>query len=338
MSQPAAGISRRHFVLGTAALGCATRLVAASEPTWSNRASLPLQIQELYPTVHQHRLWVAGGIAQRSPGDLYFESAVWSYDPARDEWQAEPSLPEARHHAAMVSTGDDVFVVGGFHGSETGIWQMRDSVLVLRDGAWQSKSAMPEPQAEGVLAHYGSGIVHLATGQTPRSSANAKRADHHAIDAHWRWDTGADHWERAAPIPTPRNSATGGWLGKQLIVTGGRTSEGNLDVTEIYDVREDRWRTAAPLPLPQAGTASVVIDNSLVVFGGEIFKPEPGVFPNVWRYLPDEDRWVALPAMPTPRHGIGAGLLGRTAYVIGGATAPSGNGTSNLNEALVFAA
>jgi hypothetical protein len=90
------------------------------------------------------------------------------------------------------------------------------------------------------------------------------------------------------------------------------------------------------MPLPQAGTASVVVDGSLVVFGGEIFQPEARVFPNVWQYLLAEDRWVALPDMPTPRHGIGAGLIDRTAFVIGGATSPSGVGTSDVNEALVF--
>jgi hypothetical protein len=40
--------------------------------------------------------------------------------------------------------------------------------------------------------------------------------------------------------------------------------------------------------------------------------------------------------MPTPRHGLGAGLIGRTAYVVGGATFPSGRGTSDVNEALAL--
>jgi hypothetical protein len=337
MKTPGAGdISRRHFLAATAVLACGNGLRAAGAPGWSRRAALPLQTQELYPAVHEDRLWVAGGIARHRGGDLFFTKGTWSYDPPSDAWRAEPELPEARHHAAMVSTGEALFVVGGFHGTENAVWQMLDSVLVLRNNRWEAMSPMPQPQAEGVLAHRGDGIVHLVTGQTRRGVANAARSDHGEVNAHWRWDTRADRWERAAPIPTPRNSATGGWIGDLLIVAGGRTADGNLDTTEIYDAREDRWRSVASMPLPQAGTASVVLDGSLVVFGGEIFQPEARVFPNVWRYLLAEDRWVALPDMPTPRHGIGAGLIGRTAFTIGGATSPSGVGTSDLNEALVF--
>jgi hypothetical protein len=329
-------ITRRYFLLGTAALACGSGIVDAAAPGWSRRAALPLQTQELYPAVHQDRLWVAGGIARHRQGDLFFTKGAWSYDPGSDTWRTEPELPEARHHAAMVSTGEELFVVGGFNGTEDAVWQMLDSVLVLRNNRWEAIRTMPQPQAEGVLAHRGGGIVHLVTGQTRRGTANARRSDHSEVDAHWRWDTRADRWERAAPVPTPRNSATGGWIGDLLIVAGGRTAAGNLDTTEIYDAREDRWRTAAPMPLPQAGTASVVVDGSLVVFGGEIFQPGARVFPNVWQYLLAEDRWVALPDMPTPRHGIGAGLIDRTAFVIGGATSPSGVGTSNRNEALSF--
>ncbi|MEM9759867.1 MAG: kelch repeat-containing protein [Pseudomonadota bacterium] len=333
-ARPTRGISRRHFVLCAAGLTC-VRPIAAQAPGWSRRAALPLQTQELYPAVHGNRLWVAGGITPL-PSGLSFSDGTWSYDPVADQWDAGPVLPEERHHAAMVSTGEQLYIVGGFHGTASAPWQMLDSVLVLREDRWEAASTMPQPQAEGVLAHRGDGIVHLVTGQSRRGTANAARSDHIEVDAHWRWDTGANRWDRAAPIPTPRNSATGGWIGDLLIVAGGRTAEGNLDTTEIYDGKEDRWRTLAPMPLPQAGTGSVIIDDSLVVFGGEIFQPEARVFPNVWRYLLSEDRWIALPALPTPRHGIGAGLIGRTAFVVGGATSPSGRGTSDRNEALTF--
>lgn len=296
---------------------------------------MPVSTQELYPAVHKGRLWVAGGIARRL-GVPFFADGVWSYDPTSDKWRTEAYMEESRHHAAMVSSGDTLYILGGFEGSISSVWKMLDTIVVLRGGAWTNYGQMPKPQAEGVLAHHSSGIVHLATGQTRKGEANSERSDHTETEAHWRWDTRANTWEQAAPVPTPRNSATGGWFGNELIITGGRTAEGNLAVTEIYDAREDRWREAAPLPLPQAGTASVVTGDSLIVFGGEIFQPRASVFPNVWRYRFASDRWEAMPDMPTPRHGIGAGLIGRRAFVIGGATAPGGSGTTNANEALVL--
>lgn len=304
-------------------------------PVWRSAAPLPVRTQELYPAVHQGRLWVAGGIASNG-SSLFFPESTWSYDPAQNTWRDEAPMPEPRHHAAMVSTGEQLFVVGGFSATQGAVWGMLDSILVKSDNGWVRHASMPKPQAEGVLAHHADGIVHLATGQSRKGAANRSRSDHTEVRDHWRWDTNTGAWENAAPVPTPRNSATGGWVGDSLIITGGRTASGNLDVTEIYDASEDRWRTGAPMPRPQAGTAGAVIDDSLIVFGGEIFTPESAVFPNVWRYRPYEDTWEALPDMLTPRHGIGAGRFGRAIHVVGGATEPGGRGTSAVNEVLTF--
>ena len=328
-------LSRRQLLIaGTAVLTSPVSRgqEAAGGPAWETAAPLPINTQELYSCVHQGQLHVAGGIAARL-GVPYFTRASFAFDAQADRWLELPDLPEARHHAALVSTGARLYLVGGFNGSYSAVWRMRDTVHELTEAGWERVGILPQAQAEGVLACHSSGVIHLATGQSPKGAANGERGDHREVTDHWRWD-GAGDWQAAAPIPTPRNSATGGWLDDQLMVTGGRTAAGNLAVTEIYDLKEDRWRVAAPLPLPQAGTASVVVEDGLIVFGGEIFIPEARVFPNVWRYVMHEDRWYPLPDMPTPRHGIGSGLIGDRAYVIGGATAPGSSGTSNLNEVL----
>ena len=307
----------------------------SSDVFWRAAKPLPVNIQELYPAVHRSRLYVAGGIAAKL-GTPYFTDVCLSYDPVRDEWLEESTLPENRHHAALCSTANRLFLVGGFNGGYTHVWRMRGEMHELTEGGWEPRSPLPAPQAEGVLSAAPDGQLHLVTGQSPRGTANKARSDHHEVNLHWRYDLSADRWESAAPIPTPRNSATGGWFGNELIVAGGRTASGNLDVTEIYDLKEDKWRTAEPLPLPQAGTAGAIVDDGLIVFGGEIFQPEADVFGNVWRYAVEEGNWQALPALPTPRHGIGAGRIGDEIFVIGGATRPGGRGTTNLNEVLTY--
>jgi len=304
---------------------------------WFDAAPLPLKTQELYPAVHNNALYVAGGIASRL-GVPYFTDRVVAFDAAGNAWNEAGRLPENLHHAALVATGDRLFLVGGFNGAYSHIWRMRDAVYELRDGDWQPRTNLPRPQAEGVLAAATGGAIHLVTGQSPKSAANSDRSDHQEVRDHWVSADGAQSWEALAPIPTARNSATGGWLGDVLVVTGGRTSSGNLSVTEIYDAREDRWRVAAPLPSPQAGTASVVVGDSLLVFGGEIFSPEADVFATNWRYQLSTDQWLPIPDLPVARHGLGAGCLGDAVYVVGGATKPSGRGTSDLNQALLLSA
>lgn len=248
------------------------------------------------------------------------------------EWRAESDLPDGRHHGQLASLADQLWLFGGFTGSLTGgVWRMRDSVHTLGEEGWRPRFSMPEPRAEGV-ATMRSGALHLVSGQSPKGEANRVRSDHAEVRDHWHFDPIEQRWRDLAPIPTPRNSACGGWLGDDLVITGGRTSAGNLGVTEIYDAREDRWRSAAPLPLPQAGTAAGVVGTSLYVFGGEIFQPEAKVFAEVWRYDFALDRWFAEPSMPTPRHGLGAVVSGGEIVLVGGATAPSGNGTSDVVE------
>lgn len=300
---------------------------------WHTAEVVPINVQEIYPAVHEGRLYVAGGIAAKL-GVPYFTDACFSYDPVEDSWRDEADLPKNLHHAALVSTGERLFLFGGFNGSYSRIWHMQDTVYELKNGSWQELTTMPKRQAEGVLSTAPDGSVHLVTGQSPKGASNEDRDDHAEIHDHFRWLPEENRWQTLTPIPTARNSATGGWVGDQLIVCGGRTTKGNLDATEIYDLKTNTWRTAASLPLPQAGTASVVVDDGLIVFGGEMFTPESKVFETVWRYSLSRDSWTALPNMITPRHGIGAGRFDDKVFVIGGATKPSGNGTSNVNEYL----
>ena len=328
---------RRQFLLTAALLGCGTMpaVTRAADTRWRSAAPLPIRTQEIYPAMHQGQLVVAGGIA-RGLALPYFSDRCFAYNPGNDTWSDIATLPEALHHAALVSTGAHLLLVGGFSGGYTHIWRMRASVYRLTPEGWIPDGALPVPQAEGVLACSPGGDIHLVSGQSPKGSDNRERSDHREVVDHRVRPAGRTQWETLAPIPTARNSATGGWVEDQLIVTGGRTAQGNLDPTEIYDMKEDRWRSAAPLPLPQAGTASVVVEDGIILFGGEIFVPEAAVYPNVWRYSLTQDRWTALPDMPTPRHGLGAGKLGNEIFVVGGATKPGGSGTSDANEVLVL--
>lgn len=326
-------MQRRSF-LATGALASLTGLsVRAAQAGWQQAAPLPFATQEIYPAAHAGRLYLAGGIAARM-GVPYFTSRCVSYEPGTDSWRDEPSLPEDLHHVALVSSGNELYAIGGFNGGYSHVWRMRAAVYRLTATGWEPIAPLPRPQAEGVAALGPNGLIHYVTGQAQRGEANSKRSDHQEVSTHLCFDPADGRWRQLAPIPTPRNSATGGWLSGQLVVTGGRTAAGNLAVTEVYDPRTDSWHAAAALPLPQAGTAGAVAGSRLHVFGGEIFTPEAGVFAEAWRYSLPDDHWQPLPDLPTPRHGLGAVTLGNRIHVVGGATKPGGSGTSDQHEVL----
>ena len=329
----AAGIAGAFTSRPLLARQTARQQASWQEASWQEAAPVPYATQEVYPAAHAGRLYLAGGIAARM-GVPYFTNRCVSYDPAVDGWRDEPALPEDLHHVALVSTGAALYAFGGFNGGYTHVWRMRDAAHQLTEAGWQSIAPLPKPLAEGVATFAPNGLVHYVTGQSPRGEANTERSDHREVSDHWCFDPSDGQWRALAPIPTARNSATGGWQDGQLVVTGGRTAAGNLAVTEIYDPEADRWHPAAPLPLPQAGTAGAVAGGRLHVFGGEIFSPEAGVFAESWQYQLERDRWLALPDMPTPRHGVGAVTLGDRIHVVGGATNPGGSGTSDKHEVL----
>ncbi len=326
-------MDRRSFLAAGVSGLFANRAAFAAPSAWQEATPVPYATQEIYPAAHGGRLFLAGGIAARL-GVPYFTDRCVSYDPATDSWQEEPSLPEDLHHVALVSTGPTLYALGGFNGGYTHVWRMRDAAYQLTEDGWQPIGSLPKPLAEGVTTYGPTGLIHYVTGQSQRGEANTERSDHTEVSDHWCFDPSDGQWRALAPIPTARNSATGGWQNGQLVVTGGRTARGNLAVTEIYDPEADRWHPAAPLPLPQAGTAGTVANGRLHVFGGEIFVPEAGVFAESWQYQLDRDSWLALPDMPTPRHGVGAVTLGDQIHVVGGATSPGGSGTSDKHEVL----
>lgn len=314
-------------------LALSTRLSFAIADPWSRVADMPFPTQEIYPAKHRGELVVAGGIGSKM-GIPFFPDVCVAYCPSTDTWREHSKLPESRHHAALVEANSRLFLFGGFNGGLTHIWRMRKSVLEFVDNEWQRVTEMPARQAEGVIATSPDNRIHVVTGQNPKNEANKKRSDHSEVRTHWSWNPGTDDWQEHANIPTARNSATGGWVGNELVVAGGRTSSGNLDTVEIYDLNENSWRSARPLPLPQAGTASVTVSDGLIVFGGEIFSPKANVFKQVWRYSVADDRWEALPPLPIPRHGLGAVRFGEKVFVVGGARRPSGSGTSKAVEVI----
>ncbi|MEM1141870.1 MAG: galactose oxidase, partial [Pseudomonadota bacterium] len=179
-----------------------------ADANWTTAAPIPINTQEIYPAVHDGKLVVAGGIAAKL-GVPYFTRSAFAYDPETDKWNGIPDLPEALHHVALVSTGRELWAIGGFNGGYSHIWRMRDTVYRLAGEGWQSQAALPGPQAEGVATFFG-GNIHVVAGQQPRGANNSKRSDHHEVPLHWYWD--GSRWASLAPIPTPRNSATGGWI------------------------------------------------------------------------------------------------------------------------------
>ena len=332
-------IDRRTLLIAAGAT--ALPQAARAQVSWEPRAPLPRPVQEIYAAVWTGRIVTAGGLVGRTNAPLHIEDRVGLYDPAADAWSEGPKLPEPRHHPMIVADGDRLFAIGGYRRNE-GDWTNATEVWSLTPGAdaWMPGPALPTPLAESVgLAH--AGRVHLVTGRSPRTEANAQWRDQVDVDTHWVLHDG--RWERARPVPMARNSAAGAVLDGALWIAGGRTvSGGGTGRLDRYDPSANRWDTLAPIPRSASsdqqvggGLAMAAVGGKLVALGGEWFAPGGGgVFRETWLYDPATDAWSAGPDMRTPRHGLAAAAVGDTVYAIAGGAVVSGGQAVGTVEAL----
>lgn len=318
-------ITRRAFAASAAAslAGCsAARTTAPATTGWRQGPEAPYAVQEIYPALHRGAIWIAGGFAPLAA--LGATQRVIVLDIAANRWSDGPRLPTPSHHVQLASLNDELYAVGGFIGGDNRRrWICTPRVLRLEGDAWVEAQPLPKPVAEGMPLVHG-GRIHLIGGRSPRAAANQEWDDQIDVDDHFVFTPGAG-WERAAPLPTARNSHAGAVLGGDLHIISGRTvADGQTPAHDIYDTRTSTWRSGPAFPEPRGGIAAATLGGRIVAGGGEIFEPG-SVGDTLYEFT--DGAWLRFSTMPTPRHGHGFIAVNDTLYALGGARRPSADGT-----------
>ncbi|MEM8798673.1 MAG: kelch repeat-containing protein [Pseudomonadota bacterium] len=312
----------------------AGELAPAIGGTWVEAAGCPAMVQEIYPTLHEGEIWVAGGFAGAEKR-LSITDRVFVYSPKANSWREGPKLPANRHHISLASAGGKLYAIGGHHFADSKWWRMQASVWVLDGGEWREGPTLPQPQAEMVTLVDGDHIHIMGGRRLISDGENEKRNHHEDVAAHLILDTASGTWTEAAPVPVARNSAAGDIIDGKFHIVGGRQGTKNLTFHGVYDPKTDKWETRAPVPQGQAGWAAAAVGRKLYAFGGEIFKQRSRVFHEGWMYDADQDKWFRLPDMPTPRHGHGAIAIDGNIHILGGAKVVGGRKRTDLQEIFV---
>lgn len=322
--------------------------VAHAEDTslqaWQSAPDLPYRVQEIYPTVYNDHIVVAGGLSPDvNENRIGVSDRVVAYSLKKQIWIEAPRLPEPRHHPMLVAVKDRLFSFGGFTLDVKGMWHNSVDVYELvanpdasekpklQYGQWQRIAQLPAPQAETLSAVH-EGKVHLTTGRTPiNGERNSQWIEQTDVNTHYIFDPQSLSWSQGAGVPTARNSACSVIVNGNWHTIAGRTvSGGNLDNHEVYNFATKKWQTLAPLPQAQGGLACAAHKQYIYVFGGEYFDNGGGVYAEVWQYDIASDKWQAAGTMPKPRHGLGALSVAGDIYVIAGALQASGKQTSAI--------
>jgi N-acetylneuraminic acid mutarotase len=279
-------------------------------------------------------------------------------DPA-SAWQPRAPMRAAIQETAVVASGNQMFVLGGFEGNA--IVDKAQVYDPATDG-WSDGPALPASVHHASATVVGGTIFVTGNLRTISfTSAGDVWTLNPGIDTDWSatrmpmnrprgaavvgeidgtiyvaggfdggavshvdaYDIAGNMWTMRAPLPAPRDHGCGAVIGGKLYYAGGR----NGDITTIsnqlfeYDPITNMWDEKEPMPTARGGTACGVIDGKLIVVGGEgnPASGSQGVFSETERYDPATDTWETLERMSHPRHGMGAAAIGGQLFVPGGA-------------------
>ena len=265
-------------------------------------AAAPVALTEVAAAAHHGRIFVVGGLdGQGRPSDR-----VLVYDPVSDSWSEGPPTPEPVHHAALVSDGDALFLIGGY--LDIGFGRPTDAVWRLEDdaGPWTADRPLPEPRGAGAAAWNGRGQVVYGGGVGPAGVS---------ADVYVKEDDG---WRPLASLSRPREHLAASSSGAGSVTfLGGRDGQGNLGTVDLVSAEGVVGRTQ-DLPTARGGIAAFSAGTlGDCVVGGEGPNGTFGAVECVGAFAV-----ATLPGLTVPRHGLGGVFVDGRAYVLLGGPKP----------------
>jgi non-specific serine/threonine protein kinase len=287
----------------TASEPTASEPTASALPAWTEVADAPLARLEMATAAHDGRIWLAGGLSPL--GEAVAEVEV--FDPDSGEWASGPSLPTGLHHAALVSDGDRLLLIGGYIGATFG--QPTDIVLVLADEAdsWEPGPSLPDPRAAGAAAWDGTRVVYAGGVGPGGVSGDVFALTDGAWDRIGAMSRAREHLA-AASDGDGRTWLLGGRVG------GLDSNLGDADLVEGTEIT-----ALAALPTARGGVGAFFLPElGACLTGGEA---PTGAFTTV-ECIDAAGEVTTGPDMIIERHGHGAAVVDGAAYVLLGGPVP----------------
>ena len=224
------------------------------------------------------------------------------------DWQADPlSLPAGRIEAGTFTTGDRLFIIGGYEGGYDAVTRRVD-VLDLETLEFTRAADLPVGAAEthtGTAYDAARGQFYWVSGQQGTDEIGQGFDTSRDI---YRYDVAGDFWTLLpVQLPGPRFAPGAAVVGDTLHVFGG-TDESRvsatadhftLDLAALEAGEEPDWQEAAPLPRRSEHFAVEVVGDQIYVVGGE-HDHSVGYVPHrdLFVYDAGEDEWTLGQPVP----------------------------------------
>lgn len=161
-----------------------------------------------------------------------------------------------RRHAAIVSSGSVVYVLGGLVGEDAS-----DAANVCDVGSagcdWHALPSMLAPR-ESTAATVHHGDVYAIGGCTAGQT----------LDLVERYSWRLSSWLLMAPLSAPRAASGAASTASFVFAVGGCCGGEALSSVECFNVIDNEWHTLAPMSQKRSSPAVVILGSKLLVLGG----------------------------------------------------------------------
>lgn len=195
------------------------------------------------------------------------------YNLATDTWSNGPSLSTAHKDGCMASTGDAVYMIGGW---DMGWTSLKKVEKLARGGStWQTMADLPAARGDCAAAGL-NGKVYVAGGYDSASFDHGEGFKNNL----YVYDPATNTWTEKAPMNYARGDLQLVVKGDTLLAIGGEIKYTKSDGThenvvashyvEEYYPEKDRWEVRAPL-----GEARFRFGAATSIWGTHVFGGSP---------------------------------------------------------------
>ena len=300
---------------------------ALAQDHWQRMDNMPVGKWEAGTVVLDNKLYFFGGYTKGVKSSKRCDV----FDPKENTWKRIQDLPSAITHMNMVLDGRTVWFAGGFKDGYKGhtiaeVWNYD-----IDKDRYTAAPLLPETRGGGGLAlvdrklHYMGGV---------KADRDTDAEDHWVLDLE-QWATRNARWEKAAPLPAPRNQFSSVTVNGKIYVIGGQFhhDSGQIDQprVDIYDPKSNSWSRGPQLPKGHSHSeGGTFVSNGRIYMVGGHTTPEGGrkqIDADILALTPGE-KWEVVGKLPMPLSSPAAAIIGGKLYVAGGS--PNGSSVQGL--------
>jgi hypothetical protein len=210
--------------------------------TWKTLPRLPEPVRAAAGATLQGAFAVVGGTTPEGGG-----RQVYVYAPGRGWRQSDP-LPRRLYNHAAVSTGDRIYVLGGY---DTARKELRSVYFTsAHSGGWKPSRPLPRPvHAFGAVEFRGEIWV-----------IGGRRGERQLREV-WIFSPERGRWRRGPSLPKPMELLGATVVGDEIHAVWEHTYQ-------IYDAKSGRWRQGPPPLVARHALSLFHVGNWIYAVGG----------------------------------------------------------------------